>query len=94
MKVLITGFEPFGAEAINPSYEAIKHLPGNIHGAEIIKAELLVSFEASGPALTTAITLHQPDIVICIGQAGGYADIAVERVAINLRDALLFFPRL
>lgn len=87
MKVLITGFEPFGSEIVNPSYEAIKLLPDYIGDLEIIKAELPVSFEASGPALIKAITLRQPDAVVCVGQASGYAGVALERVAINLRDA-------
>ena len=87
MKVLFTGFEPFGGESINPSYEAVIHLPQQIGSAEIFKAQLPVSFAQSGPALEALLTGHQPDAVICVGQAGGYTGIALERVAINLRDA-------
>lgn len=86
-KVLITGFEPFGGEQTNPSYEAIALMPNEIESAVLIKAKLPVSFEASGQALAALITEHRPDVVICVGQAGGYGAIAVERVAINLRDA-------
>ncbi len=87
MKILLTGFEPFGGETINPSFEAIKQLPDCIGSAEIIKVQLPVSFESSGPVLTEALETYQPDAVICVGQAGGYSGIAVERVAVNLRDA-------
>ena len=87
MKVLVTGFTPFNQETVNPSYEAVKALPENIGGAEIVKLEIPTAFSLAGPTLQTAVETHRPDIVICVGQAGGYAGIAVERVAVNLRDA-------
>lgn len=87
MKILLTGFEPFNKELINPSCEAVRRLPDRIGGAEIAKAEIPVSFTRSGPVLKEAITACRPDIVLCIGQAGGYAGIAIERIAINLQDA-------
>ncbi|GFR35441.1 pyroglutamyl-peptidase I [Thermobrachium celere] len=87
MKVLITGFEPFGGDVINPSYEAVKMLEENIDGAEIIKAAIPVVFKKSIFELEKLINLHQPDIVICVGQAGGRYDISIERVAINVDDA-------
>ena len=87
MKLLLTGFEPFGGETSNPSFEAVKRLPERIGSAEIIKTELPVSFKNSGPALISAIEKHHPDAVICVGQAGGYAGIAIERTAVNLQDA-------
>ncbi len=87
MKVLLTGFEPFGSETVNPSYEAIRQLPEHIGRAELVTARIPVSFEQSGPVLKEALAIHRPDIVICVGQAGGYSGIAMERVAINLQDA-------
>ena len=87
MKVLVTGFEPFGNETVNPSYEAVKQLPDRIGLAEVIKAKIPVTFATSGPVLEEAIKRHQPDIVLCVGQAGGCAGIAMERVAVNLQDA-------
>ncbi|MBZ4663657.1 MAG: pyroglutamyl-peptidase [Caloramator sp.] len=87
MKVLITGFEPFGGDVINPSYEAVKMLEDNIDGAEVIKAAIPVVFKKSIIELEKLIELHQPDIVICVGQAGGRYDISIERVAINVDDA-------
>lgn len=87
MKVLVTGFAPFGGETMNPSYEAVKAMPERIDGAPIIKLQVPVEFEGAEAVLESALRLHQPDIVLCVGQAGGHAGIAVERVAINLRDA-------
>lgn len=89
MKLLITGFEPFGGESVNPSFEAISRLPDKIGDVEILKARLPVSFIRSGTTLETLIMDFRPDTVICVGQAGGYAGIALERVAINLRDAVI-----
>lgn len=87
LKVLVTGFDPFGGEASNPSFEAIKLLPPQICGTEIVAIEIPTVFETSGHALEAAIALNRPNIVICVGQAGGNTAIAVERVAVNLRDA-------
>lgn len=87
MRILVTSFEPFGGERVNSSYEAVQLLPGSIEGADIIKICLPVSFETAGPRLVSAMDTFQPEIVICVGQAGGSAEISVERVAINLQDA-------
>ncbi|WP_066497166.1 pyroglutamyl-peptidase I [Abyssisolibacter fermentans] len=87
MKVLMTGFEPFGGEKINPSFEAVKKLDDQIVGAHIIKAEIPTVFRKSIETLTKIIEKEKPDIVICVGQAGGRCDITVERVAINIDDA-------
>lgn len=87
MKVLITGFEPFGGEKINPSYEAVKLLDNEINGAIVIKRELPTVFNKSIEKLNKLIKEESPDIVICIGQAGGRFNISVERVAINIDDA-------
>ncbi|QAA34369.1 pyroglutamyl-peptidase I [Clostridium manihotivorum] len=87
MKVLITGFAPFGGEAINPSFEAVKGLEDIIAGAEITKLEIPTVFHESIKLLDDAIESNKPDVVICVGQAGGRFDITVERVAINVDDA-------
>ena len=89
MQILLTGFEPFGGESINPSYEALTALPDRMEGISLIKAILPVSFARSGPALETLLADYHPDMVLCVGQAGGYAGITLERVAINLRDATM-----
>lgn len=87
MKVLITGFDPFGGEKINPALEAVKKIENSIEGAEIIKAQIPTVFRESLKQLEIAIETHIPDIVICVGQAGGRFDITPERVAINIDDA-------
>jgi len=87
MKVLITGFDPFGGADINPAYEAVKMLPDRIQKAEIIKLEIPTVFEKDGEVLAKAISEHRPEVVICVGQAGGRSDISVEKVAINLMEA-------
>jgi pyroglutamyl-peptidase len=87
MKVLITGFDPFGGETINPAFEAVKKLPDTIAGAKIIKLEVPTVFGASGQKVAEAIQEYQPDVVICVGQAGGRQTVTVEKVAINLAEA-------
>ncbi len=87
MKILVTGFDPFGGEAVNPAYEAVKLLPENIAGARIVKLEIPTEFERSMELLEEAIERERPDAVISVGQAGGRAEITPERVAINLADA-------
>ena len=87
MKMLVTGFTPFGGEQINPSWEAARRLPNRIGGAELIKHEIPTEFDASGAALHKLLTELRPDAVLCVGQYGGANCIRVERVAVNLRDA-------
>lgn len=87
MKILVTGFTPFGGEQINPSWEAARRLPNRIGGAELIKHEIPTEFDASGAALHKLLTELRPDAVLCVGQYGGANCIRVERVAVNLRDA-------
>lgn len=87
MKVLVTGFQPFGGEKINPALEAVKMLKDEIAGAKIIKLELPTVFVKSREKLEEALEKERPDIVICVGQAGGRDKISIERVAINIDDA-------
>lgn len=87
MKVLVTGFDPFGGESVNPAFEAVKLLPDMIAGAEIIKLEIPTVFSKSGPAVEAGIKKYNPDIVINVGQAGGRACVTIEQVAINLAEA-------
>lgn len=86
MKVLISGFDPFGKESINPSIEAVKLLPDQIGDIEIIKVMLPTIAYACVDSMLAHIEAHKPDVVINVGQAGGYAKIALERVAININD--------
>ncbi|NLW23183.1 MAG: pyroglutamyl-peptidase I [Tissierellia bacterium] len=87
MKILVTGFDPFGGEKVNPAYEAVKLIPDKIAGSEIIKLEIPTVFTRSALVVEEAIKEHNPDVVLSIGQAGGRSSITVERVAINLAEA-------
>lgn len=86
MKVLITGFDPFGGEKINPAWEAVKGLPDKIEGMDIVKLQIPTIFKKSGKKLFENIDAVKPDVVICVGQAGGRYEFCLERVAINIED--------
>ena len=86
MKILLTGFDPFGGEPVNPAEEAVKMVSDNINGAEVIKITIPTVKTKSVKAIEEAIEAHSPDIVISVGQAGGRFDITPERVAINIDD--------
>lgn len=87
MKILVTGFDPFGGEKVNPAYEAVKLLPDNIAGAEIIKMEIPTVFSGSSEAVEEGICKYHPDVVLCVGQAGGRSSVTIEKVGINLAEA-------
>lgn len=87
-RVLVTGFEPFGGEAINPSWDVAQALHGQVRdGARITAVQLPCVFAASLPALRAAIRRHRPQLVLCLGLAGSRSAIGLERVAVNLCDA-------
>jgi pyroglutamyl-peptidase len=86
--VLLTGFDPFGGEAINPSWLAVQLLHGRrIAGHRLVAALLPTVFGAALTQLNALMRQHRPALVICVGQAGGRAALSLERVAINLDDA-------
>lgn len=87
MKILVTGFDPFGNDVINPAIEAVKKLPDTIDGVEIIKLEIPTVFYKSADVVKEKIQQEQPDYVLNIGQAGGRYELTPERVAINIDDA-------
>lgn len=87
MRVLITYFEPFGADTVNASAQAAALLPDEIAGAEVVKVQLPVVFSDAETALLAALEAVSPDVVLCTGQAEGIAELHLERVAVNLRDA-------
>ncbi|MGZ6550916.1 MAG: pyroglutamyl-peptidase I [Tumebacillaceae bacterium] len=87
-KVLVTGFEPFGGDTINPAWEAVKLLQGKAFiNADVVTNEIPCVFHEAIAVLKATVLEVQPDIVICVGQAGGRLDFSVERVAINVDDA-------
>lgn len=86
--VLVTGFDPFGGCAVNPSCEAVLALHGRtLAGHRVIGAELPTVFGASLQRLDALLEEHQPGLVLCVGQAGGRPALSLERVAINVDDA-------
>lgn len=86
MKILVTGFDPFGGEPINPAIESVKRLPKEIEGAEIIALEIPTVVHKSLQVIQDAVKKYEPDMVLSIGQAGGRSDITVERIGINIDD--------
>ena len=86
MKILVTGFDPFGGEKINPALETIKRLPDAVLGARIIKLEIPTVVGKSLAKIQEAVEKENPDVVLSIGQAGGRSEITVERVGINIDD--------
>ena len=88
MRILVTGFEPFGGQSLNPSWEVARALHGTlVDGAQVTAVQLPCVFADALPALQEALARHRPDIVLALGQAEGRCDFSVERVAINVMDA-------
>ena len=88
-KLLISGFEPFGGEEINPSIEAVRLLPSEIGGYEISKICLPVVFSEAAELVIKEAERINPDVILCIGQAGGRDAITPELLGINLRHATI-----
>ncbi|MBE6730732.1 MAG: pyroglutamyl-peptidase I [Ruminococcaceae bacterium] len=86
-KLLITGFDPFGGESINPSWEAVKLIPDIIGDYEVHKMEIPTVFNKAFEVLMEKAEEIKPDVIISVGQAGGRRGITPERVGINLMDA-------
>ena len=86
-KLLITGFEPFDGEQINPSWEAVDRLLTEINGYELVKLRIPVLFGEAATKVIKVADEIRPDVILCIGQAGGRGAITPELVGINLRNA-------
>lgn len=87
MKALVTGFDPFGGDAVNPSSLAVSRLKKKIGKVTVVTAVLPTSYAKSAKVLRKAIDEAKPDIVLCVGQAGGRTELCLERVGINVQDA-------
>ena len=85
--VLITGFEPFGGETINPSWEAVQRLPERIGGFTLHKLQIPTVFEAAAQKVLSEAQRCQPRVILSVGQAGGRKEITPERIGVNLRRA-------
>lgn len=88
-KLLITGFDPFGGESINPAWEAVKLLPDAIGDYELTKLEIPTVFGIAAQTVIDKAEELNPDVIISAGQAGGRASVTPEMVGINLRFATL-----
>lgn len=86
-QLLITGFDPFGGSNVNPSWEAVRQLPDAIGNYRITKLQIPTVFDQAAQAVLRAAERLQPDVILCIGQAGGRNGITPEVVGINLREA-------
>lgn len=86
MRILVTGFEPFGQDEVNPSLELLKKLPSQILKADIIKLEVPVVRGKALDKIREAIKEYSPDVVLSVGQFTGRADVSIERIAINIDD--------
>lgn len=86
MKILITGFDPFEDEPLNPSWEAVRRLPDKVGEAEVIKVQIPTVFGKAADVVHDAVVEHDPDVVVSVGQAGGRFAVSPERVAINIDD--------
>lgn len=87
--ILLTGFEPFGGETVNPSWEAAQLAAATLlaEGKAAVAVRLPCVFGTSIEALVRAVRTNQPEVVLCVGQAGGRSEVSLERVAINVDDA-------
>jgi pyroglutamyl-peptidase len=85
--LLITGFDPFGGEVINPAWEAVKLLPETLGDWQLHKLEIPTVFSLAAETVLAAANKLQPDVILCIGQAGGRSTVTPERIGINLMDA-------
>lgn len=86
-KLLITGFDPFGGETVNPSWEAVKSLPDQVGEFVLCKLQVPTIFGLASEKVLEKAKKVQPDVILCIGQAGGRSAITPERIAVNIRDA-------
>ena len=86
-KLLITGFDPFGGDTVNPSWEAVRLLPDIVGMYEITKMEIPTVFGTGAQCVLNKASEINPDVIICVGQAGGRPAVTPEVIGINLREA-------
>ena len=86
-RLLITGFDPFGGASVNPAWQAVKLLRETIGDFEVHKLEIPTVFGEAAAMVARVAEAVQPDVILCIGQAGGRAAVTPERIGVNIRDA-------
>lgn len=87
MKILITGFQPFDGQRVNPAWEAVRKLPDVLGDKVLWKLEIPVTFGGAFDAVEAKAAEVDPDVILCVGQAGGRDAVTPERIAVNLQDA-------
>ena len=85
--LLITGFDPFGGAAVNPSWLAVQALPERVGDVVVHKMEIPTVFGEAARMVQEKAAGLQPDVILCVGQAGGRDAVTPERIAVNIRDA-------
>lgn len=85
--LLITGFDPFGGETVNPSWEAVSRLPDMIGGYRLTKLQIPTVFGLAADTVLAAAKADAPDVILCVGQAGGRDAVTPERIAVNVSSA-------
>ncbi len=86
-KLLITGFDSFGENTVNPSWEAVRNLPEQVGEYMLCKLQIPTIFGKSAEAVLEKAAEFQPDVILCVGLAGGRDAVTPERIAVNIRDA-------
>ena len=85
--LLITGFDPFGGETVNPSWEAVSRLPDTVGPYRLTKLQIPTVFAAAADAVLAAA--ENVDVILCVGQAGGRDAVTPERIAVNVASAAI-----
>ena len=85
--LLITGFDPFGGESVNPAWEAVRRLPDTVGDYRLTRIQIPTRFALAAQTVLAAAEADNPDVILCVGQAGGRSAVTPERIAINLSDA-------
>lgn len=86
-RLLVTGFDSFGGDSINPSWEAVLKLPDTIGDFVLCKLQIPTIFQTAAETVLAQAKELRPDVILCIGQAGGRSSVTPERIAVNIRDA-------
>ena len=85
--LIITGFDPFGGETVNPSWEAVSRLPDIIGDYRLTKLQIPTVFGTAADTVLAAAAEDAPDVILCVGQAGGRDAVTPERIAVNMASA-------
>lgn len=85
--ILVTGFDPFGGATVNPSWQAVKALPARVGDFAVHTLQIPTAFGKAAETVLEAAGRLQPDVILCVGQAGGREAVTPERIGVNIRDA-------